>query len=137
MLCHAQRKRTPSSSNVSSNDEEDASYRQRSRTSPSESFSYDEEHHHRRRYKSSPRKGLGNNAMSKVLSQIAKSPFMRKIERAKLPRRFHQPTFIIYNGRTDPAKHVSQFNQRMIVHSKDEALMCKIFPSNLGPVAMR
>ena len=25
----------------------------------------------------------------------------------------------------------------MDVHSKDETLMCKIFPSNLGPVAMR
>ena len=45
-LRHAQRKRIPSSSNISSNDEEDASYRQRSRTPPSEPFSYDEEHHH-------------------------------------------------------------------------------------------
>ena len=34
-------------------------------------------------------------------------------------------------------EHVSQFNQRMAVHSKDEALMCKVFPSNLGLVAMR
>ena len=25
----------------------------------------------------------------------------------------------------------------MAVHSKDEALMCKIFPSSLGPMAMR
>ena len=25
----------------------------------------------------------------------------------------------------------------MTVYSKDEALMCKVFPSNLGPVAMR
>ena len=25
----------------------------------------------------------------------------------------------------------------MAIHSKDEALMCKVFPSNLGPVAMR
>ena len=25
----------------------------------------------------------------------------------------------------------------MAVHSKDEALMCKVFPSSLGPVAMR
>ncbi|XP_065628937.1 uncharacterized protein LOC136067266 [Quercus suber] len=25
----------------------------------------------------------------------------------------------------------------MAVHSKDEVLMCKVFPSNLGPVAMR
>ena len=25
----------------------------------------------------------------------------------------------------------------MVVHSRDEALMCKIFPSSLGPMAMR
>ena len=34
-------------------------------------------------------------------------------------------------------EHVSQFNQRMAVHSKNEALMCKVFLSSLGPVAMR
>ena len=45
--------------------------------------------------------------------------------------------FTIYNGRTDPVEHVSHFNQRMIVHSKDEALMCKVFPSSLDPMAMR
>ena len=45
-LRHAQQKWSPSNSNVSSNDEENASYRQRSRTPPSESFSWDEEHHH-------------------------------------------------------------------------------------------
>uniref|UniRef100_A0A7N2MLS0 Retrotransposon gag domain-containing protein n=1 Tax=Quercus lobata TaxID=97700 RepID=A0A7N2MLS0_QUELO len=63
--------------------------------------------------------------------------YRHKIERAKLPRRFHQPTFTMYNGRTDPIEHVSQFNQKMAVHSKDETLMCKVFPSSLGPVAMR
>ena len=54
-----------------------------------------------------------------------------------LPQRFHQPTFSLYNGRTDPVEHVSHFSQKMAVHSKDEALMCKIFPSSLGPMAMR
>ena len=34
-------------------------------------------------------------------------------------------------------EHVSHFNQKMVVHSKDVALMCKIFPSSLGPMAMR
>ena len=34
-------------------------------------------------------------------------------------------------------EHVSHFNQRMVVHSKDEALICKVFPSSLGLVAMR
>ena len=34
-------------------------------------------------------------------------------------------------------EHVSHFNQRMVVYSKSKALMCKVFPSSLGPVAMR
>ena len=32
---------------------------------------------------------------------------------------------------------MSHFNQRMALHSKNEALMCKIFPSSLRLVAMR
>nr|XP_023904179.1 uncharacterized protein LOC112015944 [Quercus suber] len=43
----------------------------------------------------------------------------------------------MYNGRIDLVEHVSHFNQRMTIHSKDEGLMCKVFPSSLGPVAMR
>ena len=34
-------------------------------------------------------------------------------------------------------EHVSHFSQKMAVHSKDETLMCKIFSSSLGPMAMR
>lgn len=34
-------------------------------------------------------------------------------------------------------EHVSQFNQRIVVHSRNEALMCKVFPFSLGPVVMR
>ena len=136
-LQYAQRKRTPSSLDMSFNDEEDNNYRRWSRTPPSKSFSYDEKHHHKHRYKSLPHKGLGYDAMSKALNQISKSPFMCRIEGAKLPQRFHQPTFTIYSGRTDLVEYVSHFNQRMVVYSKDEALMCKVFPSSLGPVAMR
>ena len=133
-LRHAQRKRSPSSSDDSSSDDDDARYRWRSRTPPSESFSCDEELHHRWKYNSPPRKGVGNDVMNKTLSQISKSPFTRRIEGAKLPQRFHQPTFLLYSGRSDPVEHVSQFNQRMAVHSKDEVLLCKIFPSSLGHV---
>ena len=32
---------------------------------------------------------------------------------------------------------MSHFSQKMAIHSKDEALMCKVFLSSLGPVAMR
>ena len=75
--------------------------------------------------------------MSRALHQISKSPFTHRIEGGRLPRRFTQPTFTMYNGRIDPVKHVSHFNQRMAVHSKNEALMCKVFPSSLGLVAMK
>ena len=109
-LRRVQRKRSPSSSDVFSNDEEDASNRQRLRTPLSESFSCDEEHYHQRKYKSPPRNGVRNDVMSKALNQIFKSHFTRKIEGAKLPRRFLQLTFTIYNGRTDPIEHMSQFN---------------------------
>ena len=79
-LRHARWKQTPSNFDVSSDDGEDASYRQRSRTSPSESFSYDKEHHHKRRNKSSPRKGLRNDTMSKSLNQISKSPSRTRLK---------------------------------------------------------
>ena len=136
-LHRAQQKRFPSSSDVSSNDEEDIIYRQRSRTPPSESFSYDEERLHRRRRRSPSRKGVRTGVMKKASNQISKSPFTRGIEKEKLPRRFHQPMFIMYNGRADPVEHVSQFKQKMTVHAQDEALICRVFPSSLGPMAMR
>ena len=75
--------------------------------------------------------------MSKALNQIAKSLFTRRIDKVAPPWRFHQPTFTIYNGRTDLVEYVSHFNKRIAVYSKDKTLICKVFPSSLGPVVMR
>ena len=108
-LRRAQRKQTPSSSDVSSNDDGDASYRKRSKTPPSESYSCEEEYSRKRKRRSPSGRGVGTNVMKKALNQISKSPFTRGIEKAKLPRRFHQPMFTMYNRHTDPVEHVSQF----------------------------
>ena len=43
----------------------------------------------------------------------------------------------MYNGRTDPGEHTSQFKQKMAVHSQDETLLCRLFPSSLGSMSMR
>ena len=51
-LHRAQRKQTPYSSDVSSNDDGDASYRKRSETPPSESYSCEEEHSRKTRRRS-------------------------------------------------------------------------------------
>ena len=34
-------------------------------------------------------------------------------------------------------EHVNLYNQSMEIYSKNKALMCKTFPSNLGPMTMR
>ena len=34
-------------------------------------------------------------------------------------------------------EHVSHFNQRITIYSRNKALMCKVFPSILRPIAMR
>ena len=136
-LLHERQRQTPSNSNFSSDDKENGSCRLRSRTPPSEFFSYDEDYHHERNNRSSSSKGLGNDAMSKTHNQISKSPFTHRIEGERLPRQFTQSTFTMYNGRTNPVEHVSHFNQRMAVYSKNEVMMCKVFPSSLEPMAMR
>ena len=136
-LHHAQKRRSHPNPNLPFDDESDDDYRQRSRTPPSETFSHEEEHYQRRKCKSPSPRVLGHDAMGRALDQLSQSPFTRHIERATLPRQFQQPAFILYNGNTDPVENVSQFNQRMAIHSKNEALMCKVFPSSLGPVVMR
>ena len=47
-----------------------------------------------------------------------------------MPSRFTRSPFNSYNGKIDPVEHVSHY-----IHN--DALMCKVFPSNLGPIALR
>ena len=67
-LCQAQRKQSPPNSDVSSNDEEDTIYKQRSRTPPSESFSCEEEHLHKKKRRSPSHREVGTDVMKKALS---------------------------------------------------------------------
>jgi hypothetical protein len=76
-------------------------------------------------------------AFWKVLDQISSSPFSEEIERAKLPPRYTAPGFEVYNGRTDPVAHIGHYHQRMALSRRNDALMCKLFPSSLGEVALR
>ena len=85
-LRHARRERSPPCSKPSSKESDGTSYRRRSGTPPSETFSYEEEHRRQRKRRSPTSKGLGNDAMNKVLSQISKSFFTRSIDDAAPPR---------------------------------------------------
>ena len=61
----------------------------------------------------------------------------RDIEMAPMPSRFTQPPFNSYDGKTNPMEHVSHYIQMMSLHTHNDALMCKVFPLNLGPTALR
>nr|XP_023895763.1 uncharacterized protein LOC112007620 [Quercus suber] len=75
--------------------------------------------------------------MSRVLRQASRSPFSTDIEHAPMPDRFTRPPFNFYDGKTDPVEHVSHYIQMMSLHTRNDALMCKVFPSSLGPTALR
>ena len=83
-LRRVRRKRSPSDSDESSN-AEDVSYRRRSRTPPSETFSYEKEPRPVRKYENPYSKGSGNDVMRRALDQVSRSPFTYRIEGAKLP----------------------------------------------------
>ena len=77
------------------------------------------------------------DAMSRALRKAIRSPFLNEIERAGMPDRFTHPPFNCYDGKTDPVEHVSHYIQMMSLHTHNNALMCKVFPSSLGPTTLR
>ena len=77
------------------------------------------------------------NGVWKALDLISSSHFSREIEKAKMPERFLVPRLEIYNGRTDLVTHIGHYQQSMALSRNDDPLMCRLFPSSLGEVAMR
>ena len=77
------------------------------------------------------------DAMSRALRWAARSSFLEEIEQAPMPSRFMRPPFNSYDGRIDPVEHVNHYIHMMSLHTHNDALMCKAFPSSLGPTALR
>ena len=74
-LCRVRQRHSSPDSELSSEDTDDATYRRRSKTPPSETFFGDEEYRHKHKNKSPAHKGLENNAINEALSQVTRSPF--------------------------------------------------------------
>ena len=75
--------------------------------------------------------------MNQALRRVAQSPFSEDIEQAPMLSRFTQPPFNSYDGKTDLMEYVSHYIQMMSLHTHNNALMCKVFPSNLRLTALR
>ncbi|XP_030923177.1 uncharacterized protein LOC115950067 [Quercus lobata] len=77
------------------------------------------------------------DAMSRALRRAAQSPFSNEIERAPMSSRFTRLPFNSYDGKTDSIEHISHYIHMMSLHTHNDALMCKVFPSSLGPTVLR
>lgn len=77
------------------------------------------------------------DAMSQALRRVAWLPFSKEIKCTEMPRHFTLPSFTCYDDKTNPIEHVSHFTQLMEFYSQNDFLLCKVFPSNLGPMTMR
>ena len=51
--------------------------------------------------------------------------------------RVKRTLFNSYIGKTDLVEHGSHYIQMMSLHTQNDALMCKVFPSSLEPTALR
>ena len=76
------------------------------------------EHYH----ESPPRERHGhcNAALDKIsgaLRRAAQSPFIDEIERTEILKWFTRPLFTIYDGKTNPVEHMSQYIQMMFLYS--------------------
>jgi len=75
-------------------------------------------------------------AAKEALGQISKSPLAHWIRAEKTPSRVKHSAFIPYETSTDPVAHIQHYQQAMFMHEQDDALLCKMFPSSLGKVAL-
>ena len=82
-------------------------------------------------------RNVAMDAMSCALHRVARSSFSRDIEMPPRPSKFTRPPFNSYDGKTNPVEHVSHYIQMMSLHTHNNALMCKVFPSSLSPTALR
>jgi hypothetical protein len=83
------------------------------------------------------RERRGQETVWKAFHQISHSPFSKEIERARLLGKFSSPNYVMYDGKADPIGHISHFRQSMALHLGNDALMCRMFPSSLGPMSLR
>jgi hypothetical protein len=78
------------------------------------------------------RRGPSQPSATQIVRGLIRSPFIPAVARAEKPRHFQEPTFKVYDGRTDPANHLSSYLTKMSYWSYSDAALCRSFAASLG-----
>lgn len=74
-------------------------------------------------------------------NSYVESPFTLRITEVQFPRKFSTPTFKLYDGTTDPDKHIAVYKQKILainLQAKDrKACMYRIFGTSLAGLALQ
>ena len=69
------------------------------------------------------------------VSKVCDSPLSEETLKCEFSKKFSPPTFDYYSGASDPVQHIRHFRDKMIIHSRNDALMYLTFPFSLKGVA--
>lgn len=74
--------------------------------------------------------------LEKCLDGMLSMPFSPRIINYEPLRVFIVPKFFTYDGSSDPFYHIMHYRQLMTLHIGNDALLCKVFPTNLQGQAL-
>ena len=67
-------------------------------------------------------------------NNMLSSPLGQHILDYEPPRGYFMPTFVMFNGSSDPYDHMLHYNQAMTLNVENDHLLCKVFLASLqGP----
>ena len=67
---------------------------------------------------------------------INRTAFADWIQSEPKPKDFTTPTIKVFEGKTDPLNQIYQFQQKMALETRNEAIICKVFSTTLAGPAL-
>ena len=70
-----------------------------------------------------------------IATNASNSSLSKDILEYEIPKKFMIPTFNCYSGQSDSVQILHQYQDKMVIHSRNDFILCQIFSSSLKWVA--
>ena len=69
-----------------------------------------------------------------ITINASNSPFFEDLLEYEFPKKFMILAFNCYSGQSDPVQHLHQYQDKLLNHSRNNFILCRVFPSRLKGV---